>query len=469
MRLSDLQRTTSFRVALLFLLLFGLASGVLFGFLYWRMSTFVGGGVDDGLEREATSLRRTNAGDLVDRLEDHAVHDPDLRRLSAAFDPEGHHIAGNLFVLPRGPLPLDTGFGFTVPGDETQAPFRGWMTRRLDGILIFVSRDVSDNEQFNQAMLVTMAWSGVFVLLLGIGGGLVLGQVAVRRLDRVTGAIRRIVEGDLSGRLPATGLSGDVSRLVVVVNAMLDQIERLMGEVKGVCDAVAHDLRTPLTRLLAGLERAQAEGRQPGHVRAAAIDTAIVELHGILGTFTAMLRISEIEDGARRTGFRRIDLGRIARDVAELYLPEAEARDTALSVLADPAERHEMTGDPGLLFEALANLVENAIKFTPPHGTVTVRLTGGGGQVGVAVSDTGPGIPPEARQAVLTRFYRTERSRSAPGHGLGLSFVAAVAHLHRLDLRIDDAGPGCRVTLVGDAGITLQNGNAGENAALPVM
>jgi signal transduction histidine kinase len=201
-----------------------------------------------------------------------------------------------------------------------------------------------------------------------------------------------------------------------------------------------------LTRLLAGLERA---GRRAASVDefAAAVDEAIVETKAVLSTFGAMLRISEVEDGARRTGFTTLDLAAIAADVRDFYEPLAEGKGVSFSLKDESGGSAKMAGDPSLLFEAIGNLVDNAIKFTPSGGRVTLRIFRANENLGVIVNDTGPGIPAEEREAVLRRFYRAERSRHTPGSGLGLSLVAAVARLHGLDLVIEDAKPGCRVTL----------------------
>jgi signal transduction histidine kinase len=285
---------------------------------------------------------------------------------------------------------------------------------------------------------------------IGLAGAAVVGAGAVSRIDGVTRAIERIVNGDLSERLPGGGTGGDLGRLILVVNRMLDQIERLMREVKGVTEDIAHDLRTPLTRLLAGLERTRRRSLS-ADAYAVAVDEAIAETTGILATFSALLRIAEIEDGARRAGFRTLDLNDVAADVAEFYEPLAEGKGISLSLqrAATPAE---MAGDPSLLFEAIGNLVDNAIKFTPSGGRVAIGTFNGGDQVSVEVRDTGPGIAEAEREAVLRRFYRAEKSRRTRGSGLGLSLVAAVARLHGLDLAIGDAVPGCRVRLCGNVG-----------------
>jgi signal transduction histidine kinase len=292
------------------------------------------------------------------------------------------------------------------------------------------------------ALLLGGAVTGV----LGLVGAAIAGADAVRRITAVTLATQRIVNGDLSQRLPGRGRIGDLDRLIQVINGMLDEIERLMQEVKGVCDNIAHDLRTPLTRLLAGLDRARRRARSPEQYDAA-IEDAIIETKALLQTFSAILRIAEVESGARRAAFTTVDLAQVATDAFEFYEPLAEEKGIRLVWLPDGSAA-EMPGDASLLFEAVGNLVDNAVKFTPPGGRVTVRTFLDMGRIGVEVSDTGPGIPCQEHEAVTRRFYRVEQSRNMPGTGLGLALVSAVARLHGMELIITDAAPGCRMTLV---------------------
>src|SRR5439155_13234754 len=290
-----------------------------------------------------------------------------------------------------------------------------------------------------------MAAGGLVVLVLGLAGAAIVGAGSLGRINRVTDAIERIVRGDLSERLPHGGTAGDLDRLIHVVNRMLDDIERLMHEVKGVTDEIAHDLRTPLTRLLAGLERARRRA-QSVEEYGRAVEEAIAETRGILATFGALLRIAEVEAGARRAGFTTLDLNTVAADVTDFYEPLAERKGISLVLEGDGAPA-EIAGDPSLLFEAISNLVDNAIKFPPAGGHVILRILDGSDRLGFEVCDTGPGIPETERNAVLQRFHRAERSRHTPGSGLGLSLVAAVARLHGLHLAIEGAEPGCLVRL----------------------
>jgi signal transduction histidine kinase len=449
--LSDIPRTTSFRLALLFLALFGTASLSLFGFLYWQTAGYLARGVDDWLAREMGSRVSADPAELNRQIAGRMILDPGGRRPFALFDATGHWIAGSVATLPS-PLPaMDHVFDFTLQRGGELVAFRGIAHLLPSGDIFMAAQDMRESGEFRDLLLGAMASSGLVVLVLGLTGAAMIGAVALGRIDRVTQAIERIVNGDLSRRLPSGGRGGDLNRLIQIVNRMLDEIERLMGEVKGVTEDIAHDLRTPLTRLLAGLERAR---RRAASVEeyAAAVDEAIAETKGVLATFGALLRIAEVEAGARRAGFATIDLATVATDVAELYEPVAEGKGIALSREtnqgADQGDgRAEIAGDPSLIFEAIGNLVDNAIKFTPPGGRVMLRVVNASNRLGIEVTDTGSGIAETERHAVLRRFHRVDKCRHTPGSGLGLSLVAAVAKLHGLHLAIEDAEPGCRVTL----------------------
>jgi signal transduction histidine kinase len=443
--LGDIQRTTSFRLAMLFLGLFGTASLTLFGFTYWQTAGYVSRGVDDWLRNEMASRVAMHSGERLQQLNQRASLDPDGRRPMALFAEDGQWLAGATATLPSPLPPMDRPFDFTLPRGGESSPFRGTVHRLESGEVLLVAQDMREIRQFRDLLVEAMASGGLVVLVLGLAGAAIVGAGALGRIDGVTRAIERVIEGDLSKRLPSRGTSGDLDKLIQVVNRMLDEIEWLMHEVKGVTDDIAHDLRTPLTRLLAGLERVHRRG---GTVEdyGAAVEEAIGETRGLLATFGALLRIAEVEAGARRAGFTLLDLNTLAADAADFYEPLAERKGIALSleIALAPAV---MPGDPSLIFEAIGNLVDNAIKFTPSNGRVVLRVIAGDDRLGFEVSDSGPGIPLAERSAVLRRFHRAEKSRHTPGCGLGLSLVAAVAKLHGLTLAIEDVGPGCRVRL----------------------
>jgi signal transduction histidine kinase len=448
-RLVDLPRTTSFRLALCFLLLFGVASFALLGFLYVQTKHYVIGRVDAWVAREQAIFGVMDRSNLLERLEAHRIADPTLERPMTLFDPAGGRLAGTPLNLPPAALaamPRDVINRFVLRQGGQDMTFRGEVRQRPAGDLLLIARDMEDAHAFAEVLVKAFMWGALVTVVLGLAGAAVIGAGAVRRIDGVTRAIQRIVNGDLSERLPSRGRTDDLDRLAHVINGMLGELERLMQEVKGVCDAVAHDLRTPLTRLLAGLERMRRRGGSAADYEAA-IEEAILETRGVLKTFAALLRISEVESGARRAGFTSADLSAVVADAVELYDPVAEAKGVRLLRQDSDAGPVVMRGDPGLLFEAVGNLVDNALKFTPRGGCVTVRCFAAGGTVGFEVADTGPGIPAGESSSVLRRFYRSETSRNTPGSGLGLSLVAAVARLHGMDLSISDDQPGCRVTV----------------------
>jgi signal transduction histidine kinase len=470
-RLVELPRTTSFQLALRFLLLFGTASLVLFGFLYWQTERYVEGRVDDWLVRERGIFSPMERDNLLQRLTAHVVADPTLERPLTLFDPVGDRLAGtpiNLSPTDVAAMPRDVLFRFDLEQADQKIVFRGLMHRMASGDLLLVARDMAGAHTFGKVLVNAFIWGALFTTLLGLAGAAIVGADSVQRIDAVTRAIQRIVSGDLSERLPTDGRTDDLDRLAHVINGMLGELERLMQEVKGVCDNIAHDLRTPVTRLLAGLERTR---RRAGSAEeyAAAIDEAILETRSVLKTFAAILRISEVESGARRAGFTDADLREVLEDAAELYEPMAEERGVRL-LRVPQGDRVVMRGDPNLLFEAVGNLVDNALKFTPRGGSVTLCSFARDGMVGLKVTDTGPGIPREEREAVLRRFYRAETSRHTPGSGLGLALVAAVARLHGMDLTISDAKPGCRITIArrethgGSTGLVISETTSGRAA-----
>jgi signal transduction histidine kinase len=473
MRLVDLPRTSSFRLALRFLLLFGLASLLLFGFLYWQTNRYVIGRMDSWLAREQTMFGVLDRDTLLQHLTAHRVADPTLERPLTLFDPAGEQLAGtplNLTAAVLASMPQDIPFEFTLPQGRHGIVFRAVTHRRPSGDLMLVALDMEPQFAFADVLINAFIWGGLVTALISLAGAAIIGAGAVRRIDGVTRAIQRIVSGDLSERLPTHGRTEDLDRLAIVINGMLGEIERLMQEVKGVCDNIAHDLRTPLTRLLAGLERTRRRAASSEDY-ATAIDEAVVETKAVLNTFAAILRISEVESGARRAGFTDTDLSEVIADSVEFYEPVAEANGVRLVHLAPEDNLATMRGDPSLLFEAVGNLVDNALKFTPRGGRVTVCGFDRAGTVGFEVTDTGPGIPVGEAARVLRRFYRAESSRHTPGSGLGLALVAAVARLHGMDVAISDAKPGCRITIArretvfGSAGMPVREASTHHDAA----
>jgi signal transduction histidine kinase len=287
-------------------------------------------------------------------------------------------------------------------------------------------------------------WALAIAALLSLVGGVVTSRSSLRRIGAINATVAEIMGGDLSRRIPVDSAGDDFSQLVDNLNGMLERIEELLEGVKQVSDNIAHDLRTPLARLRNRLDELRKD-RAGEEDRRESVEAAIREADGLLETFGALIRIGRLEAGSRRAGFGRIDLGSLAEDVVELYEPVAEERKQRLTSLLDA--RPMVTGDRDLLFQALANLVDNALKHTPEGGNIQVWMGTVEGRPRVTVSDDGPGIPDEEKGLVFRRFYRLDASRTSPGSGLGLSLVAAVAKLHHLEIGLEDSIPGLRAML----------------------
>jgi len=282
----------------------------------------------------------------------------------------------------------------------------------------------------------------VITLVLGGIGGVLISRRVMKHLEAINTTSREIINGDLSRRIPLQHSGDEFDTLADNLNAMLDRIEELMEGVRRVSDSIAHDLRTPLARLRNRLELLQAEQEKSGQ-DPAQTEQAISEADGLLKTFNALLRIARIETRQHREAFTDVDMRTLLRDVVELYEPLAEEKEQSLSLQLE-TEMH-MQGDRDLLFQAMANLLDNAIKYTPAHGEIKISLDEQADTGRITIADNGPGIPENERQQVFQRFYRLEKSRTTPGSGLGLSLVEAVAKIHGMKLKLENNHPGVRI------------------------
>jgi signal transduction histidine kinase len=442
--------TTAFRWTLTAAAVFICAFGASFGLIYAQTIYFLTRQVDSALIGTADAITAPPSRALAARLQAYLEADPRHVHAAALFDRDGRVLAGNVVAPPPslavGPIPGSYTITRVDPQGFAQVePVRAVARRLADGRVLFLARDVAEldalTDQFSRTLLLGL----VPAVIMAIAAGAVVSRRNVRRIENMVAASRRIMSGRLDQRLPVRDTGDDVDRLAGIVNVMLNEIERLMSEVSGAGDAMAHDLRTPLTRMRSRLERVRADPEATRQDLRAAMDRAIGDLDSVGATIEALLRISEIEHGRRRAGFATVALGGLARDVAELYGPVAEEKGVRLVLALRPTEA--VWGDRDMLFEAIANLVDNAVKFTPAGGTVTLSALTGEHGPEVIVDDDGPGIPLAERQAVLRRFYRSDRCRRAAGTGLGLSLVAAVARLHDITLTIGERARGTRVIL----------------------
>jgi signal transduction histidine kinase len=442
-------RTTTWRLLASYGLFFVIWGTVLVGSIYWETIHYLEVRTDRDVIQQISYLKHVAPTRLPTMLEDYHALEGANYNTWGLFDVHGSWLSGDVVQLPR-TLKID-GDPMRVEADTVIArdalPTSQDLTivavRLDDNRILAVAHTKGVTAHVSGIIKYALWWGLSFTLAPGLIGGLILNRAPRRRIRQIESATQLIMHGDLRQRLPVSGRGDELDRLAAIVNDMLDQIERLMGEVKGVCDNIAHDLRTPLTRLRSQLYRVEQEmkGDDP---HAELIARCVSDVDDVLTRFRALLRISELEDRRRREGFVAVDLGDTLQHVHELYAPLAEDQQLQFALHAD--QELIAQADPDLLFEALGNLVGNAIKFTPNGGQVT--LTAKRIQPDVArveVTDSGPGIPREQRQAVWRRFYRGDGSRETTGHGLGLSIVAAIAKLHDFDLYIDNAETGTRI------------------------
>ena len=444
-------RTTTFRLALGYLALFGGSVVLLFGFIYWATAGYMGRQMDETIGAEIVGLeeqyRQNGIQGLAASLQDRINHDPSGSEVYLLADPNYLPIVGNLNRWPDAPESPDHWIEFELR-DRNSRPGVAYLAHARHFVLaggfhLLVGRDARALQQVQRIILRSLGWGFAITLALGLVGGILMGRGSLRRIEAINRTTGEIIAGDLARRVPTRGAGDDFDELAKNLNAMLDRIETLMQGIRHVSDGVAHDLRSPLTRLRNRLETARMATNSPDEQRRL-IDASIAEADSLLGTFSALLRIAEAESGRARSGFSRLDLATVAQDAIELYEPVAQDKRQTLTTDIAPAQ---IEGDRHLLSQALANLIDNAIKYTPEGGRIHVAIGSSGGRATLCVADSGPGIPPEHRDKVLQRFFRLDASRTTPGSGLGLSLVAAVAGLHNAALILEDNKPGLRVTL----------------------
>ncbi|MBE7219974.1 MAG: HAMP domain-containing histidine kinase, partial [Caulobacteraceae bacterium] len=417
------------------------------GFFYEQTVGYLTSRLDAGLRLEARSLAVESRRVLVLRLEKSLAVDPHGTKAYGLFAADGARLAGDVAALPARLPPPDRPSPVTVDWDRAGAPepieVRAIALHLADGATLFLGRSAADIDEIDEIVKRAMALTAGPAALLALVGGALVSLGTLRRVEAVRHACALVMGGEFSRRLPVGRRRDEFDRLSEMVNRMLDEIERLVEEVRGAGDAIAHDLRTPLTRLRARLDRALDPAARHAPVEEV-LGKSVADLDQLLATVTAVLRLAEVEEGRRQGGFRDVDLGEIVDAVGELYGAVAEDKGVALEV-ARAGTPAPLRGDGDLLFEAVANLVDNAVKYTPAGGRVGLELSAG---PLVRVWDTGPGIAPEDRAAVMRRFYRVDRSRHLPGTGLGLSLVAAIARLHGFGLTIGAReGGGCDVRM----------------------
>jgi signal transduction histidine kinase len=448
MRQPQFLRSNTFHWAFLVAAVFAVFIIVLFGFIYWKIDDYLTARSDRVITAERNGIADLPAERRLEAIAERLRVDPRGVQLAAIFAADGHRITGNLESLPpdlRVDAPAQSADIVRIDPDHRERQRIRAIARRMqNGDVLVIGRNVDEAKEIalvvGQALALGLLPGFCLCLLAGVW----LSVRAQRRVEEVNQRVRRIIAGDLSERLPARTVDEPFSRLAVIVNGMLDEMETMIHALAGVGNDIAHDLRTPLTRARLTLERGRTNAATVEQLQAVA-DKAIAGIDQSLTIITALLRLAEIENSRRSAAFGSVALDEMLREVCDIYEPIAENKNIALHVRA--TRRLTVRGDRDLLIEAVANLVDNAIKFTPEGGKVDIELVRGNGETIVRVTDTGSGISEQEREAVLRRFYRSDKIRSTPGIGLGLNLVAAIVKLHGFRLAIR-SGPGGRMEII---------------------
>lgn len=441
MNLLRFTRTSAFRLALIYVAGFGIGTALLFTFLYYRITDYSFELIRSSIRTEVSLMSSEDVGGRYEQLEHEVNERAAAAESNSSYyllqDASGRRIAGNIDAV----TPIEGFFTLSV------APVR---VRRMEmalmegvvlsnGWYLAVGQTLDEFYNLHQEIGRALLVAGGAIALLAIVGGLFLSAGFLRQVEAINRTTETIVRGHLDQRIPLSGTRDEMDRLGGNLNRMLDRIQSLMDHVRQVSNDVAHDLRTPLTRLRHRLEKVRDEPSTLGDYERA-VDACIVETDEILTTSAALLRIAEVEAGKRVEAFRVFDLSELFETVGEIYAPVAEDAGQTLDLRVEPAVR--VLGDRELMTQMLVNLIENAVRHCPAGASITLELGHDRGAPMAVVRDTGPGIPAAERVRVFQRFYRLERSRTTPGSGLGLALVAAICDLHGIELSIEDAEPG---------------------------
>ena len=452
MLLAKTLRSSTFGLALLWIAIFGATVVALLGYVYWSTASYLRSRSDQALTAELAILQgvraRAGSGGLITAIAQRIAGERFEGSVYLLADASFAPLAGNLEAWPPA-LKGAGGWGnFSAREWKPDAASRPLLRAKFetlpDGSHLLVGKDIQDLDEFAARIRTALVLALVLIFVLAAVAGLTVTRRTVGRIETINTTSRAIMQSGLSERIPLRGTRDEWDGLATNLNSMLDRIEALMGEVKQFNDNVAHDLRTPITRIRGRLEKAYG-GLREGDSQQALIGDTMADLDGVLRMFASLTRISQIEASDRTAAFRTVDLAEIVREVVELFDAAAEERGARLEAAGD--RRVPVTGDRDLLFDAVANLVDNAIKHGRDAGRVTVEVRESDGGAVIAVADDGPGIPAGELPHVLKRFYRLERSRQTPGNGLGLSLVAAVARLHGAEIEMLDNAPGLTVRL----------------------
>ena len=470
--LTKLFRTTTFRLSLTYVALFGAAAVVAIIYIYWNTTVLLTRQLHQTIDAELKGLAEQYKAGGQDQLVRIVAERSEIpgNSLYLVADAEGRRIAGNLSAVSpelwNSVGPVEFVYSRPAPGGtEARLAFAN-VFRLPGGYRLIVGRDIEERRELARVVRSATLWGLGVMALFGLGGGYLVSRNLLARIDAVAATARTIMEGDLTGRLPVNGSGDELDRLSESLNLMLARIEQLMAGMREVSDNIAHDLKTPLSRLRNRVEAALREPYGEPAYREA-LERTIEEADGLIKTFNALLSIARLEAGAGGENRETLDVSALIHELAELYEPVAEERGLVLRAAA--AKPILIRADRQLLGQAIANLIDNAIKYGAPAAEqgsdaakpeISVEAETKGTMAEIVVTDRGPGVPVAERERVLERFVRLEASRSEPGSGLGLSLVSAVARLHGGRLQLEDNQPGLRAVLSLPA-----EGNGGRNGA----
>jgi len=439
-------RTSSFQLALLYMVVFATSVFLLLAFIYWRTAGFMTAQTDATIEAEIAGLaeqyRGRGVNGLITIIRERVAREPNAKSIYLLTTDEQVKLAGNIQQWPQSTATESGWINFKL--DEKV----GWMgNQRLararifevqGGLLLLVGRDVEELTNVKKVIENTINWGMGITLALALLGGFLMSRSTTRRIEIINNTSRRIMNGHMSLRIPNRGTEDDFDQLAENLNQMLDRIVHLMEGIRHVSDSIAHDLRTPLTRLRNQLENTlmsvdNDEAREQAR-------RAVAEADQLLATFNALLRIARLESRGNAGDVKTVAIDALVEDACELY--EALAEDKDQNFEQELEQGVNIKGDRDLLFQMFSNLIDNAIKYTPEHGTIRIVVRKENDEAVFSVQDSGIGVPEEEKSQVFQRFYRVGKSRSLPGNGLGLSLVNAVAEIHQASIELTDTYPG---------------------------
>jgi signal transduction histidine kinase len=441
-------RSASLKLAAVYGLLFAVSAYALVLFLWWNTTGLMDQQVEAAIRTDAQALTESwNSGglpSLIFTLQERRAEDVADDSIYFLGDVLHRKLEGNLAGWPREVTTPLTFYDLPLTRDGVKIVAEVFAERLPGGFVLLIGRDVKGRAQLKRLLSGTLLSSAALVAALALIGALVMRNLFRRMVSDVSSTAAAIARGELGRRVRRSGKGDEFDAMAEAINNMLERIAKLMDGVRQVSNSIAHDLRTPIARARARLEDAATHAAGEAELRAA-VERAMADLDGVTSVFQALMRIAEVEAGSRRSAFTDVDLSLLLADLAELY--DALAEENGLHVVLRVPDSLEIFGDRDLIQQAVANLLDNAIKFSPPGGQITLAAEAAYRQVVITVADQGIGIPEEDRGRAAERFFRGETARHTPGSGLGLALVQAVATLHDGSLVLEDARPGVRAVL----------------------